>query len=255
MLFFQAVLFYIPKWLWKVWEGGTMKNLTRDLGDPLLPDQELKEKFTSLTKYLVRTCTAHDAYAVKYVLCEFLALFNIVGQMFLLDRFFNGDFLRYGHKVIQFELYEAPERRTNSTVYIRGDPMVMMFPRVSKCVFRKFGQSSALEIHDVLCIMAMNIVNEKIYLFLWFWFILLIILTSSSLMMDILLIFSVTTRIYALQTHFYFVDKRDIRILMRKGSFGDWFLIDLLGRNLDNILFKDIVAEVAKTLSDSYRSL
>ncbi|CAL1296120.1 unnamed protein product [Larinioides sclopetarius] len=255
MLFFQAVLFYIPKWFWRLWEGGTIKNLTKELGDPLLPDNELRAKFNSLTKYLLQSWTAHDAYAIKYTLCEFLALFNIIGQMFLLDRFFGGDFLSYGHKVIQFQLYEAPWLKANSTVYLRGDPMVMLFPRVSKCVFRKFGQSSALEIHDVLCIMAMNIVNEKIYLFLWFWFILLIVLTSLSLIMDILLLFSITVRTHALRAQFYFVDKRDIRILMQKGSFGDWFLLDLIGRNLDNVLFKDIVSEVARKLSDDYTSL
>ncbi|KAF8791671.1 Innexin shaking-B like protein [Argiope bruennichi] len=255
MLFFQAVLFYIPRWLWKVWEAGKMKTLTKDLGDPLLPDLELKEKFGSLTKYLIRTWTAHDAYAVQYTVCEFLALFNVIGQMFLLDTFFGGSFLKYGLRVIEFQLYEAPRLRANSTVDLRGDPMIMMFPRVSKCVFRKYGQSSAIEIYDVLCVMPMNIVNEKIYLFQWFWFVILIVLTSLSLMMDILLIFSVAVRTYTLQTHFHLVDKRDIRILMRKGSFGDWFVIDLIGQNIDNVLLRDIVVELAKALSDNYKLL
>ena len=53
-----------------------------------------------------------------------------------------------------------------------------MFFRVTKCNFHKYGPSGTIEKHDAMCVLALNIINEKIYVFLWFWFIALAILTS-----------------------------------------------------------------------------
>ena len=44
---------------------------------------------------------------------------------------------------------------------------------MAKCSFHKFGPSGTTERHDGLCVLPLNIINEKIYIFLWFWFILL----------------------------------------------------------------------------------
>ena len=49
---------------------------------------------------------------------------------------------------------------------------------MTKCTFHKFGSSGDLEKHDALCILPLNIFNEKIYIFLWFWMLLLVGLTS-----------------------------------------------------------------------------
>ena len=52
------------------------------------------------------------------------------------------------------------------------------FLRLTKCTFHKFGTSGELEKHDALCILPLNIFNEKIYIFLWFWMLGLSALTS-----------------------------------------------------------------------------
>ena len=66
-----------------------------------------------------------------------------------------------------------------------------VFPRVTKCIYEKFGQSGTIEVrpdfpqnltscqtHDALCLLPINVVNEKIYVFLWFWLLALAFLTS-----------------------------------------------------------------------------
>ena len=32
---FQAILFYIPRYLWKTWEGGRVKMLVQDMNVPI----------------------------------------------------------------------------------------------------------------------------------------------------------------------------------------------------------------------------
>ena len=49
--------------------------------------------------------------------------------------------------------------------------MIYIFPRMTKCTFHKFGASGEVEKHDALCILPLNIVNEKIYIFIWFWWV------------------------------------------------------------------------------------
>ena len=81
-----------------------------------------------------------------------------------MDRFFNGAFLTFGLEVIAFAERDQEDRL---------DPMIYIFPRMTKCTFHKFGTSGEVEKHDALCILPLNIVNEKIYIFLWFWLLLL----------------------------------------------------------------------------------
>ena len=64
----------------------------------------------------------------------------------------------------------------------RVDPMSRVFPRMTKCIFYKYGGSGTIQRIDSLCVLSMNILNEKIYIFLWFWFILLALITGVNLL-------------------------------------------------------------------------
>lgn len=41
----------------------------------------------------------NGCYSIVYIVCEALNFVNVIGQMFLLDRFFGGAFIEYGLKV------------------------------------------------------------------------------------------------------------------------------------------------------------
>ena len=59
--------------------------------------------------------------------------------------------------------------------------MAKVFPRMTKCTFYKYGGSGTLMTLDALCVLGMNILNEKIYVFLWFWFIIMSIITGIQI--------------------------------------------------------------------------
>ena len=77
--------------------------------------------------------------------------------------------------------------------------MVYIFPRMTKCTFHKFGTSGEIEKHDALCILPLNIFNEKIYIFLWFWMFILGILTLLVVIYRLLIIISSDVRAYLLK--------------------------------------------------------
>lgn len=56
--------------------------------------------------------------------------------------------------------------------------------RITKCTFHKYGPSGTIERHDAMCVLALNIINEKIYVMLWFWLIVLAVITGFYLVMS-----------------------------------------------------------------------
>ena len=168
------------------------------------------------------------------ILCYFF-----LGQIFLMDRFFDGTFLTYGIEVISFAERDQEDRI---------DPMVYIFPRMTKCAFHKFGPSGEIEKHDAMCILPLNIVNEKIYIFLWFWMGLLLVLTFLVNIFRFFIIVSPRIRAYLLYIRYRLIKKECINIIVKQTKMGDWFLLYMLGQNIDAVLFKEVVHELAKKL-------
>ena len=71
----------------------------------------------------------------------------------------------------------------------REDPMARVFPKMTKCTFHKFGPSGTVEKFDGLCVLPLNIINEKIYVFLWFWFIVLTVITGMQIIYRLIVLF------------------------------------------------------------------
>ena len=146
------------------------------------------------------------------------------GQMFLMDRFFDGAFLTFGLEVIAFAEQDQEDRL---------DPLIYVFPRMTKCTFHKFGTSGEVEKHDALCLLPLNIVNEKVYIFLWFWFILLTVLSFLVIVYRFIIVISPKMRAYLLYIRFRLIRREVINTIVKKSYVGDWFLFYMLGKFLD----------------------
>ncbi|XP_068628378.1 innexin shaking-B [Battus philenor] len=244
-LFFQAMLFYAPRWLWKSWEGGKIRALMMDLDVGVCTEIEKKTKKKLILDYLWENLRYHNWWAYRYYLCEGLALVNVIGQMFLMNRFFDGEFMTFGLKVIAYMESDQEDR---------VDPMIYIFPRMVKCtLFNKFGSSGEVERHDALCILPLNVVNEKIYVFLWFWFVILGILTFITLIYRLVIIFSPRMRVYMMRMRFRLVRRDNVDTIVRRSKMGDWYLLYILGENLDSVIFRDIMHEFANKLNHNYQ--
>ncbi|XP_023237364.1 innexin inx2-like [Centruroides sculpturatus] len=240
VLFLQAILFYVPRYMWKSYEGNRIKNLILELNRPV-PDPNLNTNKHLLALYLYMNLHYHDLYVSFYLICEFLNLGNVVGQMFLINLFLGGEFTKYGIDVIKFSQMEQ-ENRT--------DPMVIVFPRMTKCTFHRFGSSGDIQRYDALCILPLNIINEKIYIFLWFWFLLLAGLSLLIILYRLIIIVWPYLRYLVLKSRCRLTSDQDLRTVMRKAGLGDWFIIYTLCKNIEPIHFRDVMSELAILLSE-----
>ena len=77
---FQAILFYIPRWLWKNWEAGKIQALMMDLDLGIISEVEKRQKKKLLLDYLYSNLKNHNFWAYRYFFCELLGLINVIGK-------------------------------------------------------------------------------------------------------------------------------------------------------------------------------
>jgi len=153
-----------------------------------------------------------------------------------MDWFLDGEFLTYGTEVISFMQRDQEDR---------VDPMIYIFPRMTKCTFYKFGLSGEVERHDSICILPLNIVNEKIYIFLWFWFIILAILTSLLILYRLFIITSFRFRVFLFRRRYKRIRTSDVETVARNSSLGSWYLLYMIGSNVDTGIFCEAIKALA----------
>lgn len=124
-----------------------------------------------------------------------------------MDTFLGGAFLTYGTEVLKF---------SNMNQEQRTDPMIEVFPRLTKCTFHKYGPSGSVQDMDALCVLALNILNEKIYIFLWFWFIFLALMSGLAVLYSMAIVLMPSTRETILKKRFKFGTSDTVNALIRK---------------------------------------
>lgn len=242
MLFFQGLLFYMPHWIWKNWEEGKMRMISDGLrGNTIIGPDERKGRQGRLVRYLYESLNTHNSYSFGYFICEALNFINVVGNIFFVDKFLGGAFLTYGSDVLKFSDMDQENR---------SDPMIEIFPRVTKCTFHKYGASGSIQKHDALCVLALNILNEKIYIFLWFWFILLSILSGLAILYSAAIVMMPTTREAALKRRFRSATANQIENLVSRIQIGDFLMIHLLGQNINVTSYGEVLSSLMNHLNE-----
>ena len=242
VLFFQALLFYIPRYLWKAAEGGKIRNLILGLNSPVMDEDKKNANRKLLVEYLARNRGTHSASFIIYSITELLNFFNVIFQMYIMDRFLGGEFSDYGWKVLQFTEWDWS---------VRYDPMIRVFPRLTKCTFHRYGSSGDVQRHDAMCILPINIINEKIYVFLWFWFYFLAVASLVAVVYRALTYLFPKLRILATTSRCRVVNRAALENLLHQLNAGDWFVLDLLSKNIDPLNFRDLVIDYYQEIDRS----
>ncbi|KAK4311262.1 hypothetical protein Pmani_011948 [Petrolisthes manimaculis] len=237
-LYLQAIMFYVPRYLWKIWEGGKVKMLVMQLNSPILDDDVKRDRKAMLVDYFSVNLHNHNFYAFRFFFCEVLNFVNVIGQIYFTDRFLGYEFTTYGTKVVAFSEQEMGSRH---------DPMDEIFPKVAKCTFHKYGASGTVETHDGLCVLPLNIFNEKIYIFLWFWFIIVAVISGVGLLYR-MATFTPAFRQILLRTRSRLASSDNVEAISRKCQIGDWFVLYQLAKNMDPLIYKEFITDLANKL-------
>lgn len=211
-----------------------MKALSEDLKQSLLDDDIRGKRKWAVINYFREHTHQQSFYAYRFFLCEMLNFVIAISQIGFTDYFLDGEFMHYGIDVINQN---------------QIDPMTRIFPKITKCTFHKYGPSGSVQKFDGLCILPANILNEKVYLFLWFWFIGVSILSGIALVYRLFICCSPKLRMIMLQSKARLATRRDIQYIMLRFDCGDWFALYYLSKNVDPLIFKEICRELSMKLN------
>ncbi|EDV46668.1 innexin inx5 [Drosophila erecta] len=243
LLLFQSFIFYFPSCLWKVWEGQRLKQLCSEVGEALLSEETYNTRLRLLVKYFTTDYEdMHFCYMAKYVFCEVLNFLISVVNIMVLEVFLNGFWSKYLHALATIPFYDWDRwNRVSSSV----------FPKIAKCEVLKFGASGTANVMDNLCILPLNILNEKIFVFLWAWFLLMALISGLNLLCRLAMICSRYLREQMIRSQLRFMSKRHVKRALRDLTIGDWFLMMKVSVNVNPMLFRDLMQELCELRTSS----
>lgn len=136
-----------------------LKDNSLQIGKLEIPSfEDTDKRVKDIRRAIVQRMQLNQSWGIHLIFTEVLNLFNVLLQIYLTNCFLGGAFYSLGLKVMK------------ETWTKEMDVLDVVFPKLTKCHFHKYGASGSLQMHDTLCVMALNIINEKIYTILWFWF-------------------------------------------------------------------------------------
>lgn len=138
-------------------------------GNYVLPSKDMVDiRIHFIKDEIFKHIRINRRFACRLMFCEMLNLLNMLLQIYVTNKFLGGHFYSLGFKFMEDDFVGAMS------------VLDVVFPKVTKCNFFKYGQSGTIQRHDALCVMALNIINEKIYVVLWFWFWILFVVTTAG---------------------------------------------------------------------------
>ncbi|KAH7728516.1 Innexin inx-3 [Aphelenchoides avenae] len=187
VLALQAFMFYLPNWIWKTLHQQSGIDLNTAISDARklrsLSYEERHGEIQKLVTYVNECLEVTESQrtprrflcfrvgrnlgsyvSMLYLLIKLLYLVNVFGQFVLLNGFIGRGYNMWGVTALM-SLWTG-DGWTDSPV----------FPRVSLCDFR-VRRLANMHRYTVQCVLMINMFNEKIYLFIWFWFLFVAIST------------------------------------------------------------------------------
>ena len=115
---------------------------------------------------------------------------------------------------------------------------------MTKCTFHDYSSAGVINAKDAICVLPFNMVNEKIYVFLWYWSGFLAIITTLHLASRFVTIGSKSFRKHQALKHVRGITRQKLTFILAKCGFGDWLILLRLLENIDAIVMREILNEL-----------
>nr|BAE78816.1 innexin8 [Dugesia japonica] len=201
----QCIMFYTPKIIWQIIcynkIGTNLENLVNGAEEASKsPPEDRKALLDRISRTIEDMLYQHRDYRqgkiantrrALYSRCNFLVFskhlgtwlvlsyffikvlygINVIGQLYLMKSFlgFDNSLTYFGYTILENMLNGKEWHQTG------------IFPRVSYCYNADIRHLGSTNAYVSQCTLPINMLNEKIYVFLWFWVLLVGIITLISI--------------------------------------------------------------------------
>ncbi|GMT28902.1 hypothetical protein PFISCL1PPCAC_20199, partial [Pristionchus fissidentatus] len=174
----MALAFYIPRGVWKILSINSGLTLGEIMSSAR---KDAKKKKAEETSDALRVAFEHCVYEPTsatadhrtylsnvYLTMKILEVVNVLGQLLLINLWLGTDYTFWGFGILRDMLSGRQWQHSGH------------FPRVAYCDLsvREMGN---INNWTVQCVLMVNMFNEKIFIFLWFWFAIVSVLSIYSL--------------------------------------------------------------------------
>ncbi|CAF0746441.1 unnamed protein product [Didymodactylos carnosus] len=159
ILLLIAFCFYLPRMLWRSMNTRSGMDIQSFIKDG---HKSSKHLIPTLQRYCHFNYTNHGKYGnyltILYFITKMFYLTNSIVQFVLLNIF-----LGYKKVMIDYSILET---------ILAGNPLKdsYFFPRVTLCDL-KIREIGIVHRYTIQCVLPVNMLNEKIFIILWFWFV------------------------------------------------------------------------------------
>lgn len=177
-----------------------------------------------------------------YLLSKACYVGNVIGQLFLLNVVLSTRYTTYGFDVIRQQLEDQ-----KTTYSVNG---YVAFPRVTLCDFDIRGQDMVnVHSYTLQCVLPVNLFNERIYVFLWYWMVFIAIVSTVNFFIWFLRVVIKADRTRFIANHLKLGHVRYTaeqlseftdRYLRQDGC----LLLRLIAHNADNITTTEIICSM-----------
>lgn len=245
MLFIHGVLFMLPSLIWNYLEGGLMADFGTEAKSALVTadPNTLEQRLDTYTKHFKSLGTAYkNHYLASYLLCWLLNVAATILNFVLADQFLDGKFSSYGKDVIHYYGKDI-DTRSNEM-----NPLCNAFPTKVRCDISSIASSGSTNVEKPLCLLNQNIINQKIYLALWFVIVALLVVaalvaiywvavfTTQSLRAAQLE--GMTKKGFSVREKYHSVAARQVA---STSTVGEWFILTQLGSNCNSYFFRELI--------------
>ena len=258
MMMFQAGLALLPFKIWSMFEGGLMESFGLEGKTKIMVSEAessdengiyidlVLEKYVKYFKSIIHH---NNWYFAQFVFCELLNVLFLFLNFSFTDSFLNGKFRWYGWDVISFYQLTREERRVSK------NPFCSVFPTEVSCTVPNVGAGGKEQHHNGLCVLSQNVINEKVYLVVWFYLVFLKFVSVLQVMYRLSTIFFDKLRFHLLHTriqHTYDPEiRKSLEFVMSKCFAGDWFVLCQLSKNSNRYFMRQFIVDLAQDLKRS----
>uniref|UniRef100_A0A1I8GB50 Innexin n=1 Tax=Macrostomum lignano TaxID=282301 RepID=A0A1I8GB50_9PLAT len=185
----QAMLTWVPHLVWRV-GARRLPVLIKSARNAAIPDTDLRRKAvqclvaaleeqaeatsrhrrvrSTVEKFLF-CCGPNIRLTLLFLLVRLMFIGNAIGQVFLMRSFLGNKSIFFGYEVLSNLIAGIDWKESGN------------FPRVTFCNIPKRNLGTkGNKPYTVQCVLPVNHFVEKVYIFLWFWFIILAALTAIN---------------------------------------------------------------------------
>lgn len=121
-----------------------------------------------------------------------------------------------------------------------------VFPRTAKCLYKAYGPSGSPQIFDALCLLPLNVLNQKIFVIIWVWYIFQLIVSIVNLIYWAAVYYSRNIRIEILRRRSLLsISRKQMMQATCKGHLGHFFVLNQIAKNTNTVTFVEILTELS----------